>query len=64
MTLSVVGMVMLTFIGGLGPFAGAFLIWPTYVVLWLTPYPDIIVLYGFGTIVSLISTGFLIGVRP
>ena len=27
-------------------------------------YPDITVLYGLGTVVSLIGTGFLIGVRP
>ena len=64
MILSVLGTVML-FIGGLGSFAGAFsLVWPTHVALWLTPYPDIIVLYGLGTVVSLIGTGFLIGVRP
>ena len=36
--------------------------WPTIRIL--VTYPDIIVLYALGTVVSLIGTGFLIGVRP
>ena len=69
MVLSILGTVMLI-IGGLGSFAGASsmsfclrLFLGLLGILTLTLSLPTIVLYALGTVVSLIGTGFLIGVR-
>jgi hypothetical protein len=70
MVLSILGTVMLI-IGGLASFAGAssmsFFLRVWFEILTLYPASSFplttIVLYGLGTVVSLIGTGFLIGVR-
>jgi hypothetical protein len=59
LVLSVLGTVML-FIGSLASFAGALF---SAVLSWFSSCPRLVlVLYALGTIVSLIGTGFLIGV--
>lgn len=62
LVLSVLGTVML-FIGSLASFAGAFFPKPSTVLSWFLSCPRLVlVLYALGTIISLIGTGFLIGV--
>jgi hypothetical protein len=76
MVLSILGTVMLI-IGGLGSFASAYPnvlspcslnVWdpdPLYPLYPIRPFPlpPTIALYALGTVISLIGTGFLIGVR-
>ena len=64
LVLSVLGTVML-FVGGLASFAGAsFLPTPPLLLILILTFCFLsLVLYALGTVVSLIGTGFLIGVR-